>query len=400
MYKIEKLDHKGRGITFVDNKITFVENALKDEIVDIRLLNQKKKFNEAKVLSIITESVDRVTPICPYYKDCGGCNLMHLKYEKQLEYKKEKVSEILKRYGNLEISIDSIQSTSCLNYRNKVTLQVKKGLGFYKDNTYDIVEIDHCDIVEPRINEVIESLKNEDLSGIYQIVIRVSCDEVMVVFKTNEDLKLDLEQLKVDTIIMYKDGNYKTVKGKGYITETLENLKFIVSPDSFFQVNTTGALLLYNQVLEYASLTENENVLDLFCGTGTIGMFLSRKAKKVIGVEINQYAIEDAKKNAEMNGVSNIEFICDDATNVKLNGIDVVVVDPPRSGLNPKIIEYLLNLKSKKIIYVSCDPMTLARDLKSLQDGYDIKEVSLVDMFPNTYHVECVSVLHRKSLEK
>ena len=243
-------------------------------------------------------------------------------------------------------------------------------------------------------------LKNEDLSGIYQIVIRVSCDEVMVVFKTNEDLKLDLEQLKVDTIIMYKDGNYKTVKGKGYITETLENLKFIVSPDSFFQVNTTGALLLYNQVLEYASLTENENVLDLFCGTGTIGMFLSRKAKKVIGVEINQYAIEDAKKNAEMNGVSNIEFICDDATNVKLNGIDVVVVDPPRSGLNPKIIEYLLNLKSKKIIYVSCDPMTLARDLKSLQDGYDVKEVSLVDMFPNTYHVECVSVLHRKSLEK
>ena len=136
--------------------------------------------------------------------------------------------------------------------------------------------------------------------------------------------------------------------------------------------------------------------MDLFCGTGTIGMFLSRKAKKVIGVEINQYAIEDAKKNAEMNGVSNIEFICDDATNVKLNGIDVVVVDPPRSGLNPKIIEYLLNLKSKKIIYVSCDPMTLARDLKSLQDGYDIKEVSLVDMFPNTYHVETVCVLEKK----
>ena len=140
--------------------------------------------------------------------------------------------------------------------------------------------------------------------------------------------------------------------------------------------------------------------MDLFCGTGTIGMFLSRKAKKVIGVEINQYAIEDAKKNAEMNGVSNIEFICDDATNVKLNGIDVVVVDPPRSGLNPKIIEYLLNLKSKKIIYVSCDPMTLARDLKSLQDGYDVKEVSLVDMFPNTYHVECVAALYRRESKK
>lgn len=397
MYKIEKLDHKGRGICFVDDKITFVEEALPNEIVDIKLLLQKKKFNEAKVRSIIDASENRIVPKCPYYHDCGGCDLMHLNYQKQLEYKKDKVAEILKRYGNIEKQIDNIIPTSELYYRNKVTFQVKENIGFYKKKSYDIIPIEKCLVVDERINEILKQIKDLDLSGVYQIVIRTSkyTDESMIIFKTNNDLKIDINKLNVTSIIMYKKSEYITLKGKDYILEKLNDLTFMISPDSFFQVNSYGALKLYERVLEYADLKGNEKVLDLFCGTGTIGLFLSRYCSNVIGVEINKYAVEDAKKNAKLNDISNIEFICDDAMNVNFKNIDLVVVDPPRSGLDKVTIDYLLNLDTKKLIYVSCDPMTLARDLKLLTEIYEVKNISLVDMFSNTYHVESIVLLEK-----
>lgn len=398
MYKIEKLDHKGRGICFIDNKITFVEETLPNEIVDIKLLVQKKKFNEAKVRSIIETSENRVTPICPYYHDCGGCNLMHLDYSKQLEYKKDKVAEILKRYGNIEKEIDEIIPSTEFYYRNKVTFQVKENIGFYKKKSYDIILLEKCLIIDEKINEILNQIKTLDLSNIYQIVIRASkyTDESMIVFKTNGDLKIDINKLNVTSIIMYKNNEYITLKGKDYILEKLNDLTFMISPDSFFQVNSYGALKLYERVLEYCNLNGNEKVLDLFCGTGTIGLFLSRYCNHVMGVEINKYAVEDAKRNAELNNIKNIDFICDDAMNVNFKNIDLVVVDPPRSGLDKKTIDYLLNLDVKKLIYVSCDPMTLARDLKLLTEIYEVKNISLVDMFSNTFHVECVCVLNRR----
>jgi len=391
MYKIEKLDHKGRGITFKDNKITFIENALPGEIVEIKILKEKKKFNEGIIDRIIEKSIDRIEPICPYYDLCGGCNIMHLNYEKQLEYKKEKVNEILKKYGNIDFDIKEIISSDEFYYRNKVTFQVKEKVGFYKDNTYDLICVDKCYIADKKINEILENLKKLDLKGVYQIIIRTSkfLNQTMIVFKTNSELNFDINILDVDSVIMYKD-EYKTLKGNDYILEKLGDLTFMISPDSFFQVNSKNTLNLYNKVLEFAELNKNETVLDLFCGTGTIGLFLARYCKSVVGIEINKYAVEDAKKNSKLNNINNIEFICDDAKNVKIKDLDVVVVDPPRSGLDIKTINYLKELECKKIVYVSCDPMTLARDLKLLSDKYEVKDISLVDMFPNTYHVETV----------
>lgn len=398
MYKIEKLDHKGRGICFVDNKITFIENALPNEIVDIRLINEKKKFNEGIVRSIITKSENRVDPICPYYEYCGGCNIMHLDYKNQLLYKLDKVKEILKRYGNIDFDIKEIIGSDNLYYRNKVTFQVKEKIGFYQDNTYDLICVDKCYIADVKINKILEILKKLDLKGIYQIVIRTSkfLAQTMIVFKTTDDLNFDINILDVDSVVIYQNNVYKTIKGEDFILEKLNDLTFMISPDSFFQVNSSGALKLYNKVLEFASLKGDEKVLDLFCGTGTIGIYLGRFCKDVIGIEINKYAVKDAKKNAKLNNINNIEFICDDAKNVNIKGLDVVVVDPPRSGLDKMTIDYLKDLECKKIVYVSCDPMTLARDLKLLEDKYEVKDICLVDMFPNTYHIESVVRLELK----
>lgn len=395
--KIEKLDNKGRGIAFVDNKITFINNALPGEDVEIKITNEKKKFQEATISSYNKISNDRINPLCSCYELCGGCNLMHLNYSKQLEYKKKKVMELLKKYGNIDFEIKNIISPINLYYRNKATFQVKEKIGYFKEKSYELIPIEKCFIVDDKINEILSKIKKFNLEHVYQIVIRKSknTNDTMVIFKLNKDINLNIN-LDVTSIITYYNNTYKTIKGNDYITEKLGDLTFIISPDSFFQVNTIGAYNLYNEVLKYSNLQGNEKVLDLFCGTGTIGLFLSRYCSKVTGIEINKYAINDAIINKKINNIRNIEFICDDAANVNLKDIDLVIVDPPRSGLDEKMINYLLNLDTKKIIYVSCDPVTLSRDLKTLKNKYDIKDIELVDMFPHTYHVECVCVLKLK----
>lgn len=396
--KIEKLDHNGRGITFVDNKITFVQNALPGEAVDIEITNSKKKFQEAVVKKYLEVSKDRVEVTCPYYEACGGCDLLHLDNKKQLEFKLFKVNEILKKFSHIDFNIEKIIENSFSNYRNKATFQVKEEVGYYQKKSYDLIPIDNCLIVDERINELLRKIKKLNLKNIYQVVIRASknVDETMIIFKSNGDIEIDLDGLDVTSVVLFKDNKYETIKGKDYILEKLGDLEFIISPDSFFQVNTNGALNLYNQVLKYADLKGNEKVLDLYCGTGTIGLFLSRFCDSVIGVEINKYAIDDAIKNKKLNHIENIDFICDDAANVTFKDLDLVVVDPPRKGLDDKAVNYLLNLKSKKIIYVSCDPVTLARDLEKLNVSYDVKDITLVDMFGNTYHVETIVLLNLK----
>lgn len=398
--RIEKLDNNGRGIVFVDNKITFVKNALPNEEVQIKIINSKKKYQEAIVLNYEKISNDRVNPICPYYEECGGCDLMHLNLEKQKEFKLKKVKDLLYKFSKIDFNIKQIEVPINLNYRNKATFQVKENIGYYKEKSYDLIPIDKCYIVDNKINEILDKVKKMNLSNIYQIVIRASknTNDTMVVFKKNKDIKIDISSLDVTSIIEYYDNKYNTLKGNDYILEKLDDMSFIISPDSFFQVNTKGAEALYKKVLDYCDLSGNEFVLDLYCGTGTIGLFLSKKASNVIGVEINHYAVEDAIKNKKLNRISNIEFYCDDASNIKFSNIDVVVVDPPRSGLSKEMIDYLLSIKSKKIVYVSCDPVTLSRDLNILKNEYDIKDISLVDMFPNTHHVETVCVMNNKYL--
>lgn len=393
---IEKMDHQGRGIAFVNGVITFIPNALPLEKIEIQITKHSKKYNEARLVKIIKESPKRILPACPYYSVCGGCNMMHLSYSDELEYKENKIREIINRFTNIDINkIKKIIPNSEFNYRNKATFQVKETIGYYKDKSYEIICVDKCLIVDDKINEILKEIKKINLEKIYQIVIRVSKDDSMVVFKANTyDLNIDYLKDKVNTIVIFNK-DYKVITGKGYIIDKIGEYSFNISPESFFQVNSEGTYNLYNKVLEYVE--NSNNLLDLYCGTGTIGIFLSKICNKIIGIEINKYAVEDAVVNKNLNKVKNIDYICNDASYInELGDFDTVVVDPPRSGMDKNTINNLLKLGPNKIVYVSCDPITLVRDLNILNEFYDVLEITPVDMFSKTYHIETVCVLEKK----
>lgn len=394
--KIENLDHFGRGIARCDKAI-FIPNTLPGEEVLIEITKENKKIMEGNVINYIKKSPIRITPICPYYSICGGCDLMHIDYLEQLKFKEKKVKEVLKKFAQFE-NVKSIIGTDQYNYRNKVTLQVNNKIGYYKKNSHEIIEIDKCLITNDKINEIISQVKKFNYKNIDKIVIRVTDDESMLIFYGTDNM--DINNYKnVDTIILMSNNKETILKGKGYIESNINNFKFIISPTSFFQVNYKGLINLYNKVLDYASLSGNDKVLDLYCGTGTIGIYLSNYCKEVLGIEINEEAIKDAQINKKINNVTNIDFKVGDVGKV-LNSTnftpDVIVVDPPRAGLDNNTINHLIKFKAKKIVYVSCDVVTLARDLKILSEYYEIKEATPVDMFPNTHHVECVTLLELK----
>lgn len=386
--KIEKLDHFGRGIAKVNNVPIFVENALIGEEVEVIVTKEKKNYMEGIVNKYIKTSPIRVVSKCPYYDKCGGCDLLHLSYEEQLKYKENKVKEVIKKFSGLEC-VNSIVGSKQFNYRNKVTLQVNKDIGYFKKRTNDIIAIDKCLLVDDKINKIIAELKNVDVSKINKIVIRVTNLESMVVFYGNITNKINLD---VDTIIV----NNKVIKGNGYIKENINGLNFIISPTSFFQVNNIGMINIYNKVLDYI---DGGNVLDLYCGTGTIGIYVSKKANKVLGIELNKEAVKDALFNKKINNINNIDFISGDVGIILFKNnfkADIVIVDPPRAGLDSNSINNIIKIKPNKIIYVSCDPVTLARDLNILKEHYDVLEITPFDMFSNTYHVECVCLLYLK----
>ncbi len=355
--KIVKLDHQGRGIAYLDKPV-FVDNVLVDEIVDIKIISEHKKYALGKVIKYIERSSKRVKPLCKYYGICGGCHLMHMSYDDQLIYKKNKIKEIINKFYKNDIKINNIISGNNLHYRNKATFKVDKAIGFYKIRSNEVVDIDKCIICDDRINDFLASIKNK----------KIPLKEIVVRSKTNGI-----------------DGNI--IK--------LNNYSFYVSDDSFFQVNNEMTIRLYDKVLEYLDLNKNDKVLDLYCGVGSIGIYISENCKYVYGVEINESAINNANKNKELNHISNISFKCLASKYIDILNYDTnkVVVDPPRSGLDLMTVNHLINHDFDKIVYVSCNPVTLARDLKLLSVKYDTIEITPVDMFPNTYHVECVCVL-------
>ena len=274
-------------------------------------------------------------------------------------------------------------------------------MGFYKKKTYELVYIDKCIIALPEINKIIKRLNSLKLDGIEEIIIRSTLkNETMVIIKAISDIDNNYYENNLkdytDSLIVIKDGICNVIFGKGYITEKIGEYHYKIAPLSFFQVNINGAEKLYNVIKEYAQLTGAESVLDLYCGTGTIGIYLSGQAKKVIGIEINHNAVECALDNVKLNGLNNVDFICKDVSkNIDdYQNIDLIVVDPPRAGLKRKAIDNILKIKPNKIIYVSCNPSTLARDLNTLKNEYNVANITLVDMFPNTYHVECVCLLN------
>ncbi len=399
--KITDIDFQGRGIARIDNIVTFVDNALKGEVVDIEITKKSKKFYEGRTLNIKKKSSKRVEPSCPYYQLCGGCDLMHMDYQNQLDFKKDKVKTTLKKFANLTPKIESIiPSDEIFNYRNKITFHVSNDIGFFEKRTNDFVKVDNCLICDLNINKLIKKLKKLDLKYITNITIKVSKQtlEKMIIIEATKDI--DIEPLKKSGSVYLKvKDKYIHKAGNKNIAEKMNDYVFYISPSSFFQVNTFQAIKLYDKVKEYAKLTGNENVLDLYCGTGTIGIYLANEAKKVYGIEINEDAIKDANYNKKINNIKNIEFYALNAnqflSKIKDN-IDVLVVDPPRGGLDKKTINSILKLNPTRIVYVSCDVATLARDLNILKENYDVLKVAPVDMFPNTCHVESITVLERR----
>jgi 23S rRNA (uracil1939-C5)-methyltransferase len=325
-------------------------------------------------------------------------------YTKQLEFKEEKVRNLLKKFADVDKEkVRKIIPTSQFGYRNKITLKVRERIGFFKKKSYDIVPVYSCHVAHPKINEVMQSLTDLTYNNIDEIVIKSSMQgETMVVLKAtgevDEEYFINRLQFITDNLIVIYDGVPKVLVGKGYIREKIGNYIFKISSLSFFQVNSLGAERLYNKIKEYGSLENNERVLDFYCGTGTIGIYCSDICKDVTGLEINGEAVKDAQDNIAINRVVNVKVEQKDISKVidKYENIELIIMDPPRSGLSKKALKNVLEINPNRIVYVSCDPATLSRDINLLSENYEVREVTPIDMFPNTYHVECVCLLMKK----
>ncbi len=385
--KIDKLSHDLRGITKIDNKITFIPKTLPEEVVNIRITKQKKKFNEGCLTTIIEESKDRVKYICPYYDICGGCDTGHILYSKSIMYKKDMVVDIFKRYCDMDVDMDIVyDDDNIYNYRNKITLRVNDGkLALVGES---LVNIDYCYLVNDNINKVIGILNGICLDGIDEVIIR-GTDEIMVIIKGNIDNDKLIQILKDNVSSIFING--VKVFGNDYVMINVGNYRYAVYPDSFFQVNTKMISRLYDKVLEFAG--RGDKLLDLYCGAGTIGIYLANNFNSVRGIEQNESAIKGANLNKGINDIKNISFVCEKASDINEIVEDVVVVDPPRSGLDSTTIKRILDSRIERLIYVSCNPITLARDINILKDKYNLVSISLFDMFPNTSHAECVCLL-------
>ncbi len=403
---IERFDHDARGIGYIDGKIVFVDNVIPGDRVIVRIYKSKKKYFIAKVVKFLEYSKNRIKNICPFFDRCGGCDLQYVDYNCQRAFKENKVKDIMLKFANIGIEkIKPIISIPDNNfyYRNKLTFQVEKEIGLFSKNSYKLVNIDACYIASTNINAVLSNIKEKiSLDNIEQIIIRTSFynNRTMVIFIGDNVALKNIRKLEdnVNSIYIKQNDIYNLVYGDAYLEEKLGNYIFKISPDSFFQVNPKMCVKLYDKIIEYGNFNGNETVLDLYCGTGTIGIYISKFVHKVIGYEINKYAVNDAEINKKNNLVDNVEFYCGSSElsfdNVT-SKIDIVVVDPPRSGLNRQTIAGIISVNPRKVIYVSCDPVTLARDLKLLSDFYEVIEITPVDMFPNTKHVECVCVLNK-----
>ncbi|MBU3179667.1 23S rRNA (uracil(1939)-C(5))-methyltransferase RlmD [Clostridium psychrophilum] len=440
---IDNMGYEGEGVGKIDNFTVFVAGAIVGEKVKIKIVKVSKRFAFGKLLEVIEESISRVNPICSIYKNCGGCNVQHIDYESQLDFKTNRVMQAVNRIGKLDKVIvhPTLGMENPYNYRNKVQLPVSNNdevvkIGFYAARSHEIINMQVCHIQDKVADVVvkltkqwikkfdIETYTEENHGGILRhIMIRrgFKTGQVMVVLVTNgeilphkeEFVTLITKKIKGIVSIIQNVNSEKTnvilglhnitLWGKDTITDYIGKFKFEVSPLSFFQVNSIQTDVLYSKALEYANLNGGEVVLDAYCGTGTISLFLSQKAKKVYGIEIVSDAISNAKKNAKENEVDNTEFIVGDAEKVITNlicegvNVDVVIVDPPRKGCEKTFLESISKMKPKTIVYVSCDPGTLARDLGILDElGYNTIEIQPVDMFPQTAHIECVTRISRK----
>ena len=394
--KIEKLDNFGRGITYLNNKICFVENAYPEEIVEIEIVKENKKIIEAKTIKVITKSNNRVESKCPYSNICGGCNFSNLKYEEELIYKTEKVKDLISKYTGLTNIVEDTNYINEYNYRNKIILHGKNNkLGLYEENTNNIVEINECLLVNNKINEIIKILKEENIS-IEEALIKTSNDEKEVLVSIKGKIN-NIDKLKDKCTVLIINDELKTTNSS--IITNIGKYKFYESEKSFFQINKDLTEKLYDEALKIVEKVKPNKLLDLYCGTGTIGIYVSEFSNEIIGIDYNKSNINDANKNKELNNLNNISFICDKVENQidNFKDIDMIIVDPPRKGLDQKTKEYLNIIKAKHLVYISCDLITFSRDINDLLKNYEVEYIKPFNMFPKTYHVENVAYLKLKN---
>lgn len=396
---IEKLVDYGRGITHINNKVVFVENALPHEEVEIQITSDHKKYDEAKVMKYVKKSKDRIESICPHFNECGGCNLLHLSYEDTLLFKREKIKSLLEK-AKIEYKkeIEIIKNDNPFYYRNKISMKIENGkIGFYKDNTHELVEIKKCFLAKEPINEVI---KNYKLLNLLNASLTVRCNnnnEILLIIESEEkNYNIELAKLKEKIKLVGIVYNNKTIYGDNFFYERINNQLFKVSYDSFFQINNYVASKLFNLIKN--NISENSIVLDLYSGVGTLGISASSSSKEVYSMEIVKNAVLNGITNAKLNKINNMKFLLGDVSKTisKLNiYFDTLIIDPPRKGLDKNSKNFILQKLPQKIIYVSCDPHTLMRDLKELEKEYEIVELKILDMFSYTYHTECCVKLSR-----
>lgn len=443
---IISIGYEGEGIAKIDGYPIFIEGAILGERVKALIVKVKKNYAYGKLLEVIESSDERVEPKCKVYKRCGGCTVQHMNYKKQLDYKFERVKDCISKIGGLDSSLVNypIGMANPERYRNKVQLPVgivkgELSIGFYAPRSHNIINLDTC-LIQDKVADKVAELTREwmtkynisaaSVDGVFNnnglirhIMIRkgFTTNEVMVVLVATEEnvayidkfidtIKDNIEGIKSIILNVNKENTNVilgqkciTLWGEDTITDYIDNFKFNISPLSFFQVNPVQTEKLYSKALEYAALTGEEIVFDAYCGTGTITLFLSQKAKKVYGVEIIEPAIINARENAKINNIDNAEFFVGKSEEIIPDLIEkgivpeVIVVDPPRKGCDIKLLEAIGNAKPKRVVYVSCDPSTLARDLKILEEkGYKTEVVQPVDMFPHTSHIETVCLLIRE----
>lgn len=434
---IKKLGINGEGVGYFKKQVVFVPGALPGEEVVVEATKVHPKFAEARIKKIRVPSPNRIKPQCPIYEQCGGCQLQHLRYDQQLKEKRDLVIQSLERYTKLPIERIEIRETIGMGepwgYRNKSSFQlgVKNGnvlAGLYGINSHQLIDIEQCAVQHAQTNEATATVKKilQDLHvPIYQertrkgivrtIVTRIGVQtgELQVVLITTQKELPKKEKLvqkiqkrlpHVQSIIQNINGQKTSLifgketialAGREFIQETLGDLQFELSARTFFQLNPVQTVKLYNEVKNAAELTGTEKIVDAYCGVGTIGLWLASQAGEIRGMDVIPESIEDAKKNAERHGIKHADYVIGKAEEWLPKWVkegwspDVVIVDPPRTGCDDQLLKTILQVKPKKVVYVSCNPSTLAKDIRTLNSKFEVKYIQPVDMFPQTAHVEC-----------
>lgn len=435
---VEGYSSEGLGIVRLDSAVVFVPRCIRGETIDLKITKVMKTAAAGEVVKVRKPSPERAKPECPYFGKCGGCDFQHMSYAEELWAKRQHVQDALTRLGGLDVQVEEILGAkNPLHYRNKSQYPVGAdgSIGFFQARTHKVVQIDRC-LIQSEVSDKVAQAVGEwmrhykvpaydETTGkglLRHVYVRVNQKGESLVCVVINGKQLPKEPELVAFIHMAapktvgvvlnsntKRGNvilgerYRTLWGKSFLMDTLCGLEFKLSVPSFYQVNRDQAEVLYNKALEFAGLTGKETVLDLYCGTGTITLCLARQAKRAIGAEIVPPAVEDARENAERNHIDNVEFFCGDAAKVakkmETDGLqpDVITVDPPRKGLAPEVIGSIVEMAPQRVVYVSCDPATLGRDLKIFAAcGYQTTRAVAVDMFPGTRHVETVVRLERQ----